>query len=184
MISSRSVLVLLIQGESGGFDNWAIQIYFSCPGNLKFDWWPRKATGNLFHAPRSFVCHFIAIHEFKLQLLSGSIKLETHHWFSAPFALFLSHRWSQTEVTALKPQCGSKLGIALSCVTCKLGISSMPPNASFVGHRWIQTGVTAWKRSIRIKTVDCLARVTCQFDRWLKKIGHLFYALQVLCIIS
>ena len=37
---------------------------------LKFDGWPRKTIGHLFHAPRSYMCHFIATCEFKLGLQS------------------------------------------------------------------------------------------------------------------
>ena len=37
---------------------------------LKFDGWPSKTIGHLFYATSSFVQHFIAIGEFKLELLS------------------------------------------------------------------------------------------------------------------
>ena len=40
-----------------------------------FDRWPRKTIGNLFHVHRSYVCHFIAIHEFKLELLFGNVQI-------------------------------------------------------------------------------------------------------------
>ena len=39
---------------------------------LKFDGWPSKTIGHLFYATSSFVHHFIAIGEFKLQLQSGN----------------------------------------------------------------------------------------------------------------
>ena len=39
---------------------------------LKFDWWPSKTIGNLFYDTSSFVQHFIAIEEFKLELQSGN----------------------------------------------------------------------------------------------------------------
>ena len=45
-----------------------IQIDFSAHVTLKFDRWPWQTIGNLLHAPRSYVCHFIAIHIFKLEL--------------------------------------------------------------------------------------------------------------------
>ena len=53
---------------------------------LKFEVWPPKIIGNLFHASRSYVCHFIAIWGFALVLSSGraqiSAKLSTfwHVW--------------------------------------------------------------------------------------------------------
>ena len=39
---------------------------------LKFDGWPWKTTGHLCYATSSFVHHFIAISEFKLELQSGN----------------------------------------------------------------------------------------------------------------
>ena len=39
---------------------------------LKFDGWPWKTIGHLFYATSSFVQHFVAIGEFKLELQSGS----------------------------------------------------------------------------------------------------------------
>ena len=39
---------------------------------LKFDGWPCKKIGYLFYATSSFVQHFVAIGEFKLELQSGN----------------------------------------------------------------------------------------------------------------
>ena len=39
---------------------------------LTFDGWPRKSIGHLFHPASSFVHHFIAVCEFKLELRSGN----------------------------------------------------------------------------------------------------------------
>ena len=39
---------------------------------LKFDGWPSKTIGHLFYTTSSFVQHFIAIGEFKLELQSGN----------------------------------------------------------------------------------------------------------------
>ena len=48
------------------FDN------FESRTTLKFDGWPCKTIGHLFYATSSFVHHFVAIGEFKLQLQSGN----------------------------------------------------------------------------------------------------------------
>ena len=48
-----------------------IEDFFS-RATLKFDGWPRKTIGHLFYATSSFVQHFIAIGEFKLELQSGN----------------------------------------------------------------------------------------------------------------
>ena len=45
---------------------------FLCRVTLKFDGWPSKTIGHLFYATSSFVQHFIAIGEFKLELESGN----------------------------------------------------------------------------------------------------------------
>ena len=45
--------------------------FFSCV-TLQFDVWPWKTTGHLFYATSSFVHHFVAIGEFKLELQSGN----------------------------------------------------------------------------------------------------------------
>ena len=39
---------------------------------LQFDGWPWKRIGHLFYANSSFVHHFVAIGEFKLELHSGN----------------------------------------------------------------------------------------------------------------
>ena len=39
---------------------------------VKFDGWPWKTIGHLFYATSSFVQHFVAIGEFKLELQSGN----------------------------------------------------------------------------------------------------------------
>ena len=41
---------------------------------LKFDRWPWKTIGHLFYVVSSFVQHFIAIAEFKLELQSGNVQ--------------------------------------------------------------------------------------------------------------
>ena len=59
------------QGKSEGFDscdrpnNLTRISWKSACVTLKFDVWPRKTIGNFFHAPRYYVCHFIAFREFK-----------------------------------------------------------------------------------------------------------------------
>ena len=45
--------------------------FLSCV-TLKFDGWPWKTIGHLFYATSSFVHHFIAIGDFKLELQSGN----------------------------------------------------------------------------------------------------------------
>ena len=44
---------------------------------LEFDGWPWKTTGYLFYTTSSFVHHFIAIGEFKLELQSGDAQFRS-----------------------------------------------------------------------------------------------------------
>ena len=44
---------------------------------LKFDRWPWKTIGHLFYATSSFVRHFVAIGEFKLELQCGNVQFES-----------------------------------------------------------------------------------------------------------
>ena len=71
------------QGKSEGFESCDRPIIQKRPiwvtigdvlsrVTLKFDGWPWKTIGHLSFAVSSFVRHFIAIGEFKLELLSGN----------------------------------------------------------------------------------------------------------------
>ena len=52
--------------------NWVQIINFSAHVTVKFDGLPWKTIGHLFYATSSFVHHFVAIGEFKLELQSGN----------------------------------------------------------------------------------------------------------------
>ena len=73
----------LQQGKSEGFESCDRPIVRKRPiwvkigdvlsrVTLKFDGWPWKTIGHISYAVSSFVQHFIAIGEFKLELLSGN----------------------------------------------------------------------------------------------------------------
>ena len=99
---------------------------------LKFDGWPSKTIGHLFYATSSFVQHFIAIGEFKLELESGNAQ-------SGSNSMFFRAVWPWNLTDDLQKQyrapllCYSKL--------C----------AAFHSHWWIQTGVRVRKRPIWVK---------------------------------
>ena len=59
---------LELQSRNAQFGSKSI-IFFS-PVTLKFDRWPWKTIGHLFYATSSFVHHFVAIGEFKLEFES------------------------------------------------------------------------------------------------------------------
>ena len=125
---------------------------------LKFDGRPWKTIGHLFYATLSFVYHFKAIGEFKLELQSGNAQFGSKSAiFFVPCGLEI---WWMTLENNRAP--------LLYCVKfC----------ASFHSNRWIQTKVTFRKRSIRVIIGNLLSHVTLKFDGWpWKTIGRLFYA--------
>ena len=67
---------------------------------LKFDGWPWKTIGNLFYLASSFVHHFIAISEFKLDLNSGNTQ------FGSKSRIFLAV-WPWNLTDDLEGQYGS-----------------------------------------------------------------------------
>ena len=77
------------QGKSEGFESCDRPIVRKRPiwvkigdilsrVTLKFDGWPWKTIGHLFFVVSSFVQHFIAIGEFKLELQSGNAQFESN----------------------------------------------------------------------------------------------------------
>ena len=54
--------------------------FLSCV-TLKFDGWPWKTIGHLFYTTPSFVHHFTAISEFKLELQSGNVNFGQNRQF-------------------------------------------------------------------------------------------------------
>ena len=116
-----------------------------------------KIIGHPFCTTSSFVHHFKAISESKLELQTVNAQ------FGSKSAIFFVLRdfeiWQMTlKKNRAPPLCCSNL--------C----------ASFHSHQWIQTKVTLRKRSIRVKICDFLSSVTLKFEGWpWKTIGHLFY---------
>ena len=127
------------------------------PCDLEIWWMTWKTIGHLSFAVSSFVQHFIAIGEFKLELQSGNAQFGSIQLFLEPCDLKI---WRMTLKNNRAPLlCYFKL------------------YASFRSHRWIQAGVTVRKRPIWVKIDDFFSRVTLQFDVWpWKTIGHLFYS--------
>ena len=102
-----------------------IQINFSARVTLKFDKWPRKTIGNLFHASISYVCHIIAIHKFILEFSSRNAQI-------AAKSLIFRPMWPWNLTDDLEKQQGT---------------STMPLQALCVirNHLWFQTGTRVQK---------------------------------------
>ena len=56
---------------------WANSMIFFSRVTLQFDLWPWKTIAHIFYATSSFVRHFVAIGEFKLELQSGNAQFES-----------------------------------------------------------------------------------------------------------
>ena len=67
--------------ESGNAQSGSNSTFFKSRVTLKFDVWPSKTIGHLFYATSSFVHHFIAIGEFKLELESGNAQSGSNSTF-------------------------------------------------------------------------------------------------------
>ena len=159
-------------------------------------WSQLKTIGHLFYATSSFVHHFIAINEFKLELQSGNAQFGSNlkiFWAVWTWNLIdeleqgKSERFDSCDRPSNLTQIGFK---SLIFRPCDLEILWMTPKnnkarllyniklcVSFHIHQWIQTGVTVRKHPIWVKLDNSLSCVTLQFDVWpWKTIGHLFYA--------
>ena len=127
------------------YSNW-IQINFSAGVTLKFAGWPRQITRHLFYTTSSFVHHFEAISEFKLELQSGNAQFGSNLTILELCDLEI---WQMTLKNNRAP------------LLCYLKLC-----ASFRSHWWIPTGVTVRKRQIWVKFDDFYSRVTLKFDGW------------------
>ena len=67
-----TIIELKLELQSGNAQFGSKSMNFFSRVTSKFDVWPSKTIGHLFYATLSFVHHFIAIGEFKLELKSGN----------------------------------------------------------------------------------------------------------------
>ena len=153
----KSISEFKLELQSGNAQFGSKSTIFLSRMTLQFDGWPWKTIGHLFYATSSFVHHFVAIGEFKVELQSGNAQFGSNSTIFLPCDLKI---WQMTLKNNRAPfLCYFKLG------------------ASFCSHWWIQTGVTVRKRPIWVKFDDFLSRVTLKSYIWpWKTIGHLFYA--------
>ena len=111
------------QSGSNSMISWAVW-----PCNLTYD---LEKKGHLFYATSSFVHHFVAIGEFKLELQSGNAQSGSNWHFLKPYDLEI---WRMTFKNDRAP------------LLCYFKLC-----AAFHRHWWIQTGVTVRKRPIWVK---------------------------------
>ena len=170
------------QGKSEGFESCDRPIVRKRPiwvkigdvlsrVTLKFDGWPWKTIEHLFFAVSSFVQHFIAIGEFKLELQSGNAQFGSNSMILRavwPWNLTddLEQGKSEGFDSCDRPSnlkldsnqffrlCDSEIWwMTLQKYRTPL-LCNFKLCASFRSHWWIQTWVTVRKRPIWVKLDD------------------------------
>ena len=120
------------QDKSEGFDIWYQKFNlkwdpnrFVSPRNIKIEQIISQNNANLFHVPKSYVCHFIFIQEFKLAIRSNRSQIVD---FSAPVT---SKFWRMTfENNRTTLVCHCKLCASLIAM-CAFKLELHSGNAQF-----------------------------------------------------
>ena len=150
----------------------------------KFDVWPRKTIGHLFYATSSFVHHFIAIGEFKLELKSRNAQSGSNSTiFSAVWPWNLADDLEQGKSEGFD-SCDLPGNLAQILSKSSIFQPVWPWNFMHDLKQGKSEGFESchqpiiWKRPIWVKIGDVLYRVTLKFDGWpWKTIGHLSFAV-------
>ena len=134
---------------------------------LKFDRWLWQTLGHLFYATSSFVNHFKAIGEFKLEWQSGSDKFHSKSVILVPCDIEISRMTLKNNRAPLL--CYFKIW------------------ATFHSHLWIRTGVTVQK--IPISGQNWYLFYPCDLEIWWitltnNRAPFLCYLNLYACIIS
>ena len=136
MTLNKANLRDLIAATGLVISNWIQIVNFSACVTVKFDGWPCKNIGHLSYATSSFVHHFVAIGEYKLELQSGNAQSGSKiRRFLEPCDLEIW--WMTLQNNRAPLLCYFKL--------CALLLPT---------HWWIQTWVTVRKRPIWVKFDD------------------------------
>ena len=121
----KSIGEFKLELQSGNAQFGSKSAIFLSRVTMKFHGWPWKTIGQLFYATLTFVHHFKAIGEFKLELQSGNAQFGSKSTIFLPCDLeiwrmilknnrapllccfklcasFHSHQWNQTKVTVRK----------------------------------------------------------------------------------
>ena len=118
---------------------------------------PWKTIGHLYYATPSFVHHFVAIGEFKLELVrKRPIWVKIDDFFSRVTLQFDVWPWKTIGHLFYATLKNNRAPLICYFKLC----------ASFRSYWWIQTWVTVRKRPIWVNIHDFLSRVTLQFDVW------------------
>ena len=122
---------------------------------LKFDGWPWQTMGHLFYATSSFVLHFKAISELKLDLQSGNAEFRSQKAIFVPCVLEI---WWMTLIN----KNGHLFYAASNCARHFIDISVFKLELQSWNSIFVSQSMIFW------------SRVTLKFDQWTwKTIGDL-----------
>ena len=159
-------------------------------------YWPRVTIGHLFYAASSFVHHFIAISEFKLELQSGNAKFGSISMIfclmqPSNFADDLEQGKSEGFDSSDRPSNLTQIGFKSSIFQPVLPWNLMDDSRKIIGHLFYMTSsfvhhfkyigelkleLQSGNAQFGSKLVIFLSCVTLKFEGWpWKSIGHLFY---------
>ena len=148
---------------------------------MQFDVWPWKTIGHLFYAASSFVYHFVAIGDFKLELQSRNAQFGSNSTIFRglwPWNLTddLERGKSEGFDSCDRPSnlkldsnrqffrpCDRKIWWMTWKNNRALLLYYVKLCASFQIHWWIQTGFTVQKCSIQVEIGDMLS---CDLEIW------------------
>ena len=176
--SFRSHWWIKLELESGNAQSGSNFTLFRAVWPRKFDGWPSKTIGHLFYATSSFMHHFIAIGEFKLELQSGNAQSGSNSTlFRVVWPWNLTDDLQQGKSEGFdscdrpsNPKLDSNRQFFRPCDR-EIWWMTLQNNrapllcyfklcASFPTHWWIQTWVTVRKRLIRVKIDNFFSCVT------------------------
>ena len=127
---------------------------------LKFNGWPWKTIGHLFYATSSFVQHFVAIGEFKLELQSGNTQSGSNS------TIFRAVRpWNLTDDLAKQKGTSSMLLQALCIISYPLvnsNLSYSPETLNSGQNRRFFSRVTL--KILRMTLKNNRASLLCYFE--------------------
>ena len=131
---------------------------------FKFDRWLCETTGHLLYAICSFVDHFVAIGDFKLELQYGNAQFGSKSSFVSPASLKFD-RWHRKIIA--HPLCATSSFVHHFVVIGEFKLELQPGNAP-----------------LGLDLAIFLSGVTLKFDKWpWKTIRTESMLLQALCIV-
>ena len=116
---------------------------------LKFDGWPWKTIGHLSFAVSSFVLHFIAIREFKLELKSGNAQFGPNSTIFFIFVTLKFDRWQWKTIGHLFYATSRFVHHFVAIGELKLELQSGKPNLSQIRQFLEPCDLKIWRMTLK-----------------------------------